>query len=183
MMKQTIGMAILVVFVACLLSIRGNVYSTTVSEIPSSGDASNGGISSMKGETAAGKITSLDDRDLLIQMEHQWNIALKNHDVSWFEKNLADDFSDISSGKGALSTKAEDIENLKTDKTVYDSLDLSNLLARVEGNAGVVNGINHIKGHDEQGQSFEVRLSFTDTYIRRKGRWQAWASQHTRVKP
>jgi hypothetical protein len=123
-----------------------------------------------------------DDGNVLMQMEHEWNEALKTHDTAWFEKNLADDFTDISSGNGALTTKAEDLANLKTDKTVYESLELSNLHARIEGNAGVVTGVNHIKGHDEAGNSFEVRLSFTDTYIKRHGRWQAWASQHTRMR-
>ena len=121
--------------------------------------------------------------DALSQMERGWNEALKNHDAAWFEKNLADDFTDISSGSGALSMKAEDIANLKSDKTVYESLELSNLRVRIEGNAGVVTGVNHIKGQDEQGQAFDVRLSFTDTYIKRQGRWLAWASQHTRVRP
>jgi ketosteroid isomerase-like protein len=124
-----------------------------------------------------------DNGSALIQMEQQWNEALKAHNLAWFEKSLADDFTDISSGNGTLSTKEEDIANLKVDKTVYESLELSNLRARVEGNAGVVTGVNHIKGHDEQGKTFDVRLSFTDTYIRRHGRWQAWASQHTRVRP
>lgn len=119
----------------------------------------------------------------LIQMERDWNQALKAHDAAWFEKNLADDFTDISSGNGALTSKAEVITNLKSDKTVYESLELSNLNARIEGNAGIVTGVNHIKGHDEQGQTFDMRLSFTDTYIKRHGRWQAWASQHTRVRP
>jgi len=124
----------------------------------------------------------LKQGDVLKQMEHQWNEALKSHDAAWFEKNLADDFTDISSGNGALTTKTEDIANLKTDKTVYEILELSNLHARIEGNAGVVTGINHIKGHNEIGEGFEVRLSFTDTYIKRQGRWQAWASQHTRIR-
>ena len=52
----------------------------------------------------------------------------------------------------------------------------------VRAGAGVVTGVNHIKGHDEHGQTFDVKLSFTDTYIKRHGRWQAWASQHTRVR-
>jgi ketosteroid isomerase-like protein len=116
-------------------------------------------------------------------MEHEWNEALRTRDVAWFERNLAGDVTDISSGSGALHTKTEDIEALKADKTVYKSLELSNLRARVEGSAGVVTGINHIKGRDEQGQPFDVKLSFTDTYIRRDGRWQVWASQHTRVGP
>lgn len=123
-----------------------------------------------------------DDGNLLMEMEREWNKALKTHDTAWFEKNLADDFTDISSGNGALSRKAEDIANLKTDKTVYESLELSDLYARVEGNAGVVTGINHIKGRSEAGDGFEVRLSFTDTYIKRDGHWQAWASQHTCVR-
>jgi ketosteroid isomerase-like protein len=121
--------------------------------------------------------------DELIQMERGWNEALKNHDAAWFEKNLADDFTDISSGRGALSTKAEDIAKLKSDQTVYESLELANLRVRIEGNAGVVTGVNHIKGQDAQGQAFDVRLSFTDTYIKRHGRWLVWASQHTRVRP
>ena len=122
------------------------------------------------------------DGNILMQMEHEWNEALKSHDTAWFEKNLADDFTDISSGNGTLTTKAEDIANLKIDKTVYESLELSNLHARIEGSAGVVTGVNHIKGHNDTGENFEVRLSFTDTYIKRHGRWQAWASQHTRIR-
>ena len=132
--------------------------------------------------TATSTSRGPDDGDVLKQMEQQWNEALKSHDTAWFEKNLADDFTDISSGNGALTTKTEDIANLKTDKTVYELLELSNLHARIEGNAGVVTGINHIKGHNETGEIFEVRLSFTDTYIKRHGRWQAWASQHTRIR-
>jgi ketosteroid isomerase-like protein len=125
---------------------------------------------------------SHDDGSALLRMEHEWNEALRTRDVAWFERNLAADVTDISSGNGSLHTKTEDIEALKADKTVYESLELSDLRARVEGNAGVVTGVNHIKGRDEQGQPFDVRLSFTDTYIRRDGRWQVWASQHTRVR-
>jgi ketosteroid isomerase-like protein len=124
----------------------------------------------------------LDDGSVLLQMEHEWNDALKTKRVAWFERNLASDVTDISSGDGALRTKAEDIAAMKADKTIYESLELSNLRVRVEGNAGIVTGINHIKGRDEQGQAFDVRLSFTDTYIKRDGRWQVWATQHTRVR-
>ena len=123
-----------------------------------------------------------DDRNVLLQIEQGWNLALKNKDVSWFEQNLADDLTDTSSGSGALHTKAEDIAALKKDKTVYDSLELSNLQVRLEGNAGIVTGVNHLKGKDENGEPFDLKLSFTDTYIRRNGRWLVWASQHTRLK-
>ena len=143
-------------------------------------DAKMYGVSRSMGTLAE---SAKNDNDALIQMEQEWNQALKTHDIAWFEKNLADDFTDISSGNGGLTTKGDDIANLKGDKTVYDSLELSNLKARVDGNAGIVTGMNHLRGHDERGQGFDVRLSFTDTYIKRHGHWQAWASQHTRVRP
>ena len=125
---------------------------------------------------------SADDKNALLQMEQGWNLALKNKDFSWFEQNLAEDLTDTSSGSGALHTKAEDIVTLKQDKTVYDSLELSNLQVRIEGNTGVVTGVNHLKGRDEKGEAFDVKLSFTDTYIKREGRWMVWASQHTRLR-
>lgn len=123
------------------------------------------------------------DQTSLLEVERQWNQALKNHDAAWIEKNFAADATDISSGNGALHSKPEDVAMMKADKTVFETLELSDLKARVEGNAGIVTGINHLKGHDETGQEFDLRLAFSDTYIKRDGRWQVWATQHTRVKP
>jgi ketosteroid isomerase-like protein len=123
-----------------------------------------------------------DEATALIQMERQWNEALRTKNAAWFEENLAADVTDINSGNGALSTKADDIAAIKSDTTVYETLELSNLNVRIEGNAGIVTGVNHLKGHDGQGGTFDVRLSFTDTYIKRNGRWLVWASQHTRVR-
>jgi ketosteroid isomerase-like protein len=123
------------------------------------------------------------DGKILLQMEHAWNEALKTRNVKWFEQNLAGDMTDIMSRDGAVLTKAEDIEGLKNDKATYDKLEISDLKVRVEGNAGVVTGVNHIKARDEVGQTVEMNFAFTDIYIKRDGRWQVWASQHTRIKP
>ena len=59
------------------------------------------------------------DELILLRMEREWNNALQKRDVAWFEQNLAGDMTAISSSNGARSTKAEEIEGLKTDKTVY----------------------------------------------------------------
>jgi ketosteroid isomerase-like protein len=123
-----------------------------------------------------------DPKFTLIQTERQWNQALKSKDSGWFEEHLAADFTDVSSGDGSFHTKAENMAALKTDATSYETLELSELQARVEGNAGIVTGVNHILGHDDRGNAFDVRLRFTDTYIRRDGQWLVWASQHTRMK-
>ena len=70
---------------------------------------------------------------------------------------------------------------MKTDKSVSDSLELSELTVRIEGNTGVVTGINHVKGKDEKGVAFDRQARFTDVFIKRDGRWRVLATQGTTI--
>jgi ketosteroid isomerase-like protein len=123
----------------------------------------------------------LTDAQLLLYMENDWNDAAKKKDVAWFERNFADDATEVASRTAALQTKAEAIASMRTDKTVLESLALSELNARVDGNVAIVTGVNRVRGRDEQGKPFDRRVRFTDTFIKRDGRWQVWASQGTAI--
>lgn len=118
----------------------------------------------------------------LLYIEHEWNDASKNKDVAWFERNYADNATDISSRTGALHSKAEEIASMKTDKTVLDSLELSDLNVRVEGDTAVVTGVNRVRGRDDKGQSFDRKTRFTDVFVKRDGRWQVLATQGTVIQ-
>jgi ketosteroid isomerase-like protein len=124
---------------------------------------------------------ALDDQSVLAYMEREWNDALLKHDASWFERNYAFDASDISSRTGAIMTKAQAVADARADKTVIQSLDLSELNVRVEGNTAVVTGVNHVVGRDAQGKAMDRRVRFTDVFIKRDGRWQVWATQGTTI--
>ena len=123
----------------------------------------------------------LDDQGVLAYMEREWNDASLKHDASWFERNYAFDASDISSRTGAIMTKAQVVADARTDKTALQSLDLSELNVRIEGNTAVVTGVNHIVGRDAQGKPMDRRARFTDVFIKRDGRWQVWATQGTTI--
>jgi len=123
----------------------------------------------------------LNDAATLFYLEREWNDAAKRNDVSWTERNYADDASDISSRTGVQHSKAEEIADMKNSKAVLDSLELSDLDARVDGNAAVVTGINHVRGKDDKGVAFDRRTRFTDTFIKRDGRWLVWATQGTLI--
>ena len=125
---------------------------------------------------------ALNDQTVLLYMERDWNDASKRGDVAWFERNYAGDASDVSSRTGVIHTKAEEIASMKGDKTVLESLELSDLNVRVDGNTGVVTGVNHVQGRDAQGKPFDRRTRFTDTFIKRDGRWQVWATQGTTIQ-
>ena len=123
----------------------------------------------------------LDDFGVLMYMEHDWNNAYVKRDASWFERNLAADFSGISSVTAKIYNKAAEIADLKTDKSINESAELSEMNIRIDGNTAIVTGVNHVKGRDDNGQPMNYRLRFTDTFIKRDGRWQVWASQGTRI--
>jgi ketosteroid isomerase-like protein len=121
---------------------------------------------------------ALDDSSALWYLEQDWNNALMKRDKAWFDKNYASDFSGVSSTTGALSGKAQEISDILGDKglELAETYDMS---VRVDGDRAVVTGVFRTKGKDDKGVAYDRRARFTDTWIKRDGRWQAWASQGT----
>jgi ketosteroid isomerase-like protein len=122
---------------------------------------------------------ALNDAGVLLYMQHDWTDASKRKDMAWFERIIADVASGISSRTGAIKTKSQAIESMRSDKSVIESIELLEPTVRVEGDAAVLTGINRVRGRDEQGKPFDRRTRFTGTYIKRDRRWQVWAFQGT----
>jgi ketosteroid isomerase-like protein len=125
---------------------------------------------------------ALNDQQQLIYLEQDWNDAIKAHNADWVAANYAPFASDISSRTGAIENRAQAVESAKSDKTVFDALELSALNSRVEGDVGVVTGINRLTGKTADGKAFDRSVRFTDTFIKRDGRWQVWATQGTNLQ-
>ena len=125
---------------------------------------------------------AINDQQQLVYLEMDWNDAIKAHDADWIAANYAPFASDVSSRTGVLQNRTQAMEDAKTDKTVFDALELSGLNTRVEGDVGLVTGINRVKGKDPQGKAFDMRVRFTDVFIKRDGRWQVWATQGTNIQ-
>ena len=123
----------------------------------------------------------LNDSDMLRYMEMDWINAVKRRDHEWMEKNYASDFTEVSFVTGDVNNKRRSIDTFKADKTVFDVMEVSDVTVRVDGNSAVVIGKGYGRGKMGDGKPFDVTLRFTDTYIKRDGRWQAWASQATMI--
>ncbi len=121
----------------------------------------------------------MDDAMTLGYLEHDWNDASVKKDRGWFDKNYAADYSSVSSRNAGLMNKEEDIADSMKGGDTWN--DLSELNIRVDGNTAIVIGVNHVKGKDDKGVAYDVRSRFTDTWIKRDGHWQAWATQGTRI--
>ena len=124
----------------------------------------------------------LSDQQVLLYMEGEWNDATAKHDGDWAERNYAPFATDVSSRTGAIETKAEAVASTRADKSTYDVMELSDIGVHIEGDVAVVTGVNHLRGKNADGKAVDRRVRFTDTFIKRDGRWQVWATQGTVIQ-
>lgn len=121
---------------------------------------------------------ALDDYGTIWYMEQDWNDAILKKDKAWFEKNYASDFTSISSTDARLLNRAQAIADDTDPKVTIEIAETTGMNIRVDGNTAIVTGVFRLKGRDDKA-AFDRRIRYTDTWIKRDGRWQAWSSQGT----
>ncbi|MCO6512130.1 MAG: nuclear transport factor 2 family protein [Aridibacter famidurans] len=124
----------------------------------------------------------MDDEMALYYMDLDWTDANLRRDKAWYERNFADDFASVSSTDGNVFDKASDIEDTMNSKAKTEMTESTNQMIRVDRNVGVVIGIYHWKGTDENGKPFDNRVRYTDTYVKRDGRWQVLSTISVPIK-
>lgn len=122
---------------------------------------------------------TLDDNAVIWYLEQDWNDSNLRRDKAWWEKNFASDFTSVNSLTGKLNNKAADIADSVNDKGTMELAETTDVNIRVDGMTAVVTGIYRTKGKDEKGAAYDRKIRFTDTWIKRDGRWQAWATAGT----
>ena len=116
----------------------------------------------------------------LMQIENDWCTADLKQDGAILGRILASDFTSVDS-RGTTDTKESYLVSYKDKTSTTTACVNSNMKARVFGDAAVVTGTVTSSG-TRKGVAFKDRqVLFTDTYIRRDGRWQCVASQGTVV--
>jgi uncharacterized protein (TIGR02246 family) len=113
-------------------------------------------------------------------IEQQWIDAYMKGDPAFIKNLEADDYSVIEPD-GAVSTKAQDVKAV-TDKTfVLKSATMSDIKVRMMGdNYAVVTAMLKMSGTDD-GKAFSGDYRGTDVFEKKDGKWQAVASQLTKV--
>ena len=114
----------------------------------------------------------------LIDMERQWAEVCATHDTSVMTRILADDFLGTNT-KGELYTKRQDIDKVATSpKGKYASGRLDKVKVRFFGeNVAVLHGVEIcMKKTRDRKEEPEVS-TWTDTWLKRRGRWQIVAAQ------
>ena len=128
---------------------------------------------------SAQRHTATTDEAALRQIEHTWVDAFLHKDQAALGRILADDWA----GQYPWGNENRDqaLAALVSTRAHIDSLTLGPMHVRIFGD------VAFIQGTDDERSSFAGKdtsghYSWTDIFVRRKGRWVAVASQLTLVR-
>jgi Domain of unknown function (DUF4440) len=117
----------------------------------------------------------------VLQFEREACKVFLDADATGLERVLTADFT-LTLSNGEVNTRADEINELSSGKVHYDVFENYDMLARLYGSdAAVVLGKTRVKGTAD-GKPFDRIVQFTDTLIKRDGRWQLAAGHVSRIE-
>jgi len=115
----------------------------------------------------------------LLDLESRWVGALMKSDAATLDSIFADTYVDTDE-HSHRSDKQGVLSVLKSGELKIASITLSDMQVHVYGDAAVVTGSASQLGNFN-GQPLAAAIIFTDTFIRRNGKWKAVASHRSAV--
>jgi uncharacterized protein DUF4440 len=119
------------------------------------------------------------DQEVLIELERKWDAAFHSRDAAFIETVLADEFI-AAYGDGSRGDKAKELAIARTFDEQVDSSRLDDFIIKIYRDTAVVWFTQYLVG-PVKGKPTEVKYQYVDVWVVRDGRWQAVASQSTRV--
>jgi uncharacterized protein (TIGR02246 family) len=112
------------------------------------------------------------------KLERAWLDAYEQHDAKAMDEIVADDFT-ITFPDGSMQTKAQIMTSLKSPRPAAGpsiKFHTEQVQARAYGDTVVLVGMVATEYQREGKTMSETKQRYTDTYVRRNGRWQVVAS-------
>jgi ketosteroid isomerase-like protein len=128
---------------------------------------------------AAQRATVQSDQEALIKLEREWNDAFYRKDVAFIQNLLADEFV-ATYEDGTRGDKAKELKLIAEFNQQVTSATQEDFTVKVFGDTAVVWFTLRLVGI-KQGERAELKLSYTDVWAQKDGRWQCVSSQSTRM--
>jgi ketosteroid isomerase-like protein len=130
-------------------------------------------------ESKESKSAGDEATEQIVHLEEELAEAAIRRDAAMYDRLMADDFIGVDHGGQAL-TKVQVLDRLNVSGYELDSLRHENIRVRIYGDCAVVLARTVLKGH-YQGQEVGGEFPYLRVWIRQQGRWQAVATQSTRL--
>lgn len=108
------------------------------------------------------------------KLERAWLDAYEKRDVASMTAIVADDFT-ITFPDGGMQTKVQVVESLKSAGGAAMKFKTESVQSRAYGDIVILIGVV-ISEWTQDGKAMSDRSRYTDTYVKRNGKWQVVAS-------
>lgn len=126
------------------------------------------------------RVETTDDEQELIRLATTWENCLVTRDVATLDRLLAEEHTSRGGSDAEFESKEQQLAEIRSGDLKITSVVCEDFQARVYGDMGVTTGIavykGHYKDHDISGS-----YPFTDTWIKRDGRWQCVATHVSKI--
>jgi ketosteroid isomerase-like protein len=119
-----------------------------------------------------------DEREIL-QTEAALCHAFEAGDAAYLRQALDPRFT-LTGSTGVVTDRAQNIAEVEKREPSYDVFRNHDQVVRLYGDAAIVTGVTSIEGR-AGGEAFAADFQFTDTWVRRDGRWLLAASHASRL--
>jgi ketosteroid isomerase-like protein len=120
------------------------------------------------------------DEQEIRRVEAELCKAFEDGDAPTLRKDLDPTFT-LTNSRGEVSDFAQNLDEVGKREPRYEVFRNHDQNVRLYGDAAIVTGITNVKGRSK-GEPFTADFQFTDTYVRRKGRWLLAASHASRLQ-
>jgi ketosteroid isomerase-like protein len=115
------------------------------------------------------------------QLEEKWRNAILKGDTAAMDGLLADDYMAITSS-GTLQTKAQTLDNLRSGRTHFTSLEIADRKVRFYGTTALVTSLATVQGTTSEGP-IEGSYRYTRVYVKDpSGVWKVVSFEASSVR-
>ena len=115
-------------------------------------------------------MSASDIEKLIIDLDTQYQLAVKTNDAATMDRILADDFT-LMTGGGKTYNKVDLLKDAREGKTVYEHQEDTQQTVRVWCDTAVITALLWEKGVTD-GKAFDKKLWFSDVYIKTAKGWR-----------
>lgn len=116
---------------------------------------------------------------LLMKMEREWAKAIVTADAGKIRQILSPEIT-LTTPEGNIENREDDLAELVRGEFKAEIFDAFDMQVKVYGDCAVATGRTNVKG-TYKGQIVHEQFRWTDTFVKRKGRWWIVASQATPI--
>ena len=116
------------------------------------------------------------------RLDHKWAQAYVKSDIPTLQELMSDELvTTDATGTTFLKGKEQDIEGVRNGSISYEVFKIEDVKVKAHGDTAIAVGRFSMKGKAGK-KEFSGRYAYTETWIKRSGKWQAIAEHITSIQ-